>query len=169
MTQEVTTINGIEIMTVNHNGEAYVAVKPICDALGVDFNSQRSKIINDEFLSPTVAIIATVAADSKERDMFALPFRYVFGWLATINPGKVTPDAREAVCRYRRECYEVLFDHFVGRLQNVELANQQERNLMRSIDETIALEKESREHRKELEKQLEKLRAERLNPQPQLF
>ena len=169
MKQEVTTINGIEIMTVDHHGEAYVAVKPVCDALGIDFSSQRYKIINDEFLSPSVAIITTVAADCKDRELFALPLRYVFGWLATINPGKVAPEARETVSHYRRECYDVLFDHFVGRMQAAEDANQEERRLMREISDVVATEKESREHRKELERQLEQLRAERLNPQPKLF
>lgn len=46
--------------------------------------------------------------------MFCLPFKYVFGWLFTINPANVKEAAREAVMNYRAQCYDVLYDHFTA-------------------------------------------------------
>lgn len=108
----ITRINGADIVTVDKDGETYVPIKPVCDALGIDAKNQRTKLQEDEFFASTGVIITSVAADGKEREMYCLRLRDVYGWLATINPGKVAPEAREAVTHYRRECYDVLYEHF---------------------------------------------------------
>lgn len=108
----ISKINGVDIVTVNHNGETYVPIKPICQALGIDFAAQYNKLQADETLSSTIAIIAMVGADNKEREMVCLALKFVYGWLFTINPGKVAPEAREAVIRYRRECYDGALQSF---------------------------------------------------------
>ena len=46
--------------------------------------------------------------------MFCIPFRFVFGWLFSINPKNVAPEAREAVLKYKLECYNVLYNHFTA-------------------------------------------------------
>lgn len=97
------------------------------------------------------------------------PLRYVYGWLATINPGKVTESAREAVIRYRRECYEVLYEHFTGSMRHTIDTNNAEIELLKEINTAIADEKETKNRKKKAEASLAKLRTERLNPQPTLF
>ncbi len=62
--------------------------------------------------------------------MYCLRIRDVYGWLATINPGKVAPEAREAVSRYRRECYDVLYDHFAGAAKRQQEQNRAEQDLL---------------------------------------
>lgn len=118
--QLITRINGADIVTIEHEGEILVPIKPICQALGIDDKRQREKIQEDEILCSTGGLRPSVAADGKEREMFCLPLRYVYGWLFTINPKNVAPEAREAVARYRRECYDVLYNHFteLAELQN---------------------------------------------------
>lgn len=95
--------------------------------------------------------------------------RDVYGWLATINPGKVAPEAREAVTRYRRECYDVLYEHFTCSMQRTIETNNAEIELLRQINSAISDEKEAKDRRKKAEKDLDKLRAARLDPQPSLF
>lgn len=99
----ITKINGVDIITVDRQGETYVPLKPICNAIGIDPDSQRNKLNADDFFNSTTAIIAIVGTDNKEREMFCIRLRDVYGWLATINPGKVAPAARETATRYRRE------------------------------------------------------------------
>lgn len=107
--QVITTINGIEISAVrDENNNFFVPVKPICQALGIDFAAQYNKLQADLTLSPTIAIIATVATDEKERNMVCLPLKFIYGWLFTINPGKVNETSRESVLKYRLECYNAL-------------------------------------------------------------
>ena len=112
--QFINKINGVYIVTVERDGEIFVPIKPICDAIGINADGQRIKLRDDEFFNSTTEIISVVAADGKEREMYCIRLRDVYGWLATINSGKVAPEAREAVSRYRRECYDVLYDHFTG-------------------------------------------------------
>lgn len=165
----ITVINNIEIVTVDRDDEIFVPIKPICEAIGISSHAQREKLLNDDFFSSTGSIIESVGADGKSREMFALPLRYVYGWLDTINPGKVAPEAREAVSRYRRECYEVLYNHFTASMAHTIETNKAEIEILSQINETLTAEKEAKARRKSLEQKLQKLRSERLNPQPRLF
>ena len=169
MKQKITTINGVDIFAETTDNGIFVPVKPICEAIGIDFNSQRNKSAEEEILSSTVAIIATVGADGKEREMVCLPLQYVYGWLFTINPGKVAPEVREVVSTYRRECYDALYRHFYGRLKRQADENEAEARLLCEINNRLTDEKEAKRLRKQAEEQLERLRAERLNPQQTLF
>lgn len=167
--QFINKINGVDIVTVERDGEIFVPIKPICDAIGINADGQRIKLRDDEFFNSTTEIISVVAADGKEREMYCIRLRDVYGWLATINPGKVAPEAREAVSRYRRECYDVLYDHFTGSMRRTIETNNAEIELLKKIKDAISEEKEAKSRRKKAEEALGKLRSERLNPLPRLF
>lgn len=165
----ISKINGVDIVTVERDGEIFVPIKPICAALGIESAPQRDKLQNDEFFNSVSTIIVSTGADGKSYDMYALPLKFIYGWLATINPGKVAPEAREAVTRYRRECYDVLYEHFTGSMRRTIETNNAEIELLQQINSAISDEKEAKGRRKKAEEALGKLRAERLNPQPSLF
>lgn len=165
----ISTINGTEIVTVDRDGEIFVPIKPICTALGIAFPPQYNKLQEDETLSSTVTIIVTVGADEKDREMVCLPLKYVYGWLFTINPKNVAATARESVTRYRQECYEVLYEHFTASMARTIETNNAEIALLSEINDALNSEKEAKAQRRKLEQSLQKLRTERLNPQPQLF
>lgn len=109
-TKIITRVNNVDI--VSTSDEQLVAVKPICEALGVDWSSQKQRIERDEILSSTMVMITTVASDGKDREMCAIPYMYVFGWLFSIDTSKVKEEAREAVLKYKNECYRALYEHF---------------------------------------------------------
>jgi hypothetical protein len=110
-TKTVARVNNVSILMVQ-NGEKHVPVKPICDALGIDVDGQIQKIRRHEILGSTTCILQVVAADKKDREMVCIPFKYVFGWLFTIQPNMVKEEARDAVIKYQIECYDALFKHF---------------------------------------------------------
>lgn len=165
----ITTINGVDIFAETTENGIFVPVKTICQAIGLAYEPQYSKIQSDEILASTITIIVMVAADEKEREMVCLPLKFVYGWLFTINPGKVAPDIRESVTRYRRECYDALCDHFSGSMQRTIEANTEKIRLLQEQNELLLEERALKARRRENEKKLEKLRAERLNPQPRLL
>lgn len=170
MTQSIISkINGVDIVTVDKDGDIYVPIKPICDALGIADNKQREKIKEDEILSSVGTLRVSTGADGKQYEMFCLPLQYIYGWLFTINPKNVATAAREAVARYRRECYDVLYEHFAGSLRRRVEENEAEIGLLREINAAIGEEKEAKARRRKAEEALDKLRSERLNPQPCLF
>lgn len=169
MQQLISKINGVDIVTVVRDGEVFVPIKPVCDAIGIDVDAQRNKLNADESFNSVTAIITATGADGKRYEMYCIRLRDVYGWLATINPGKVAPEAREAVARYRRECYDVLYEHFTGSMRRTIETNNAEIELLHTINSAITREKEAKADRKKAEEALGKLRSERLNPAPTLF
>lgn len=115
----IARINDVSI-TMIENGDKLIPIRPICDALGIDEKPQRVKIQGDEFLSSTAALRVAVGADGRNREMLCIPYKYIFGWLFTINPKNVKPEAQEAVSRYRMECYEALYAHFAEQSEYLE-------------------------------------------------
>lgn len=169
MQELISKINGVDIVTVVRDGEVFVPIKPVCDAIGIDVDAQRNKLNADEFFNSVTAIITATGADGKRYEMYCIRLRDVYGWLATINPGKVAPEAREAVARYRRECYDVLYEHFTGSMRRTIETNNAEIELLHTINSAITREKDAKADRKKAEEALGKLRSERLNPAPTLF
>lgn len=165
--QLISIVNGVEISAVSdESGSIFVPVKPICDAIGVAYPPQFTKLQEHEILSSTIMLSVMVAADGKQREMVCLPLEYVYGWIFTINANNVAESARTKVLQYQRECYEVLYRHFAGSLRRRVEENEAEIELLQQINSAMSREKESKVERRKAEEALGKLRAERLNPQP---
>ena len=109
-TRIIKRINNVDI--VSTSDEQLVPIRPICEALGIDANGQKQRIERDEILGSTACVIHAVAADGKEREMTAIPYMYVFGWLFSIDTSRVSEEARPSVIRYKQECYRALYEHF---------------------------------------------------------
>ena len=102
-------------------GAIYVPVRPICDLMGIDWSSQRQRMMRDAVLSaelrPCVVVTTTQGLPDQRREMLALPLDYVSGFLFGINADRVKPEIRERLIQYQRECYKVLSEAFTeGRL-----------------------------------------------------
>lgn len=100
--------NGKNIFFVAANGQYWIAIKPICEALGVDYEAQRKNLKSDEILSQLPSEQTIVAADGKLRKMVCLPEFYVYGWIFQIQ------SASPELLQYKWECYRVLYEHFHG-------------------------------------------------------
>ena len=118
-------INNQELIIISENANKFVPIKPICDALGIDYPTQYQKLKEDEDLVSTIGLRPMVAADGKQREMVCLPLKYIFGWLFTISPKNVAPEAKELVRRYRTECYDALYRYFTARAEFVELKQKE--------------------------------------------
>ena len=173
-TRIIARINNVDI--VSTSDEQLVPIRPICEALGIDANGQKQRIERDEILGSTACVIHAVAADGKEREMTAIPYMYVFGWLFSIDTSRVSEEARPSVIRYKQECYRALYEHFMGGQQKQIEQNKMEIALLEDIAEIKELQNELKQQQSQLKqkesekyKQLEKLRAERLSNEPTLF
>lgn len=90
-TKIIARVNNVDI--VSTSDEQIVPIRPICEALGIDADSQRKRIERDEILGSTAVIMTAVAGDGKEREMYAIPYMYVFGWLFSIDTSRVNDEA----------------------------------------------------------------------------
>lgn len=57
-------------------------------------------------------MVKAVASDGKDREMYAIPYCYVFGWLFSIDISKVNENVKASVLEYKLACYKALFTHF---------------------------------------------------------
>ena len=112
-TREIAIVNNVAIMAGN-DSKKLVPIKPICEALGIDIESQRKKIKEHPILSSTAVLSTVVASDGKAREMYCIPFEFVFGWLFTINPANVKEESRVGLIKYQQECYHVLYEYFAS-------------------------------------------------------
>lgn len=169
MTNQITTINETEIVTVENDGTIYVPIRPLCNAIGIDPEGQRQRIMRHYILSSVAFTLKATGTDGKSYDMLCLPLEYVYGWLFTIDANLVDADIRDNVATYQRECYEVLYKHFTVSMRHTIETNKAEIQLLEEIRKAQAEENEAKGLRRQAEATLAKLRKERLNPQPKLF
>ena len=102
----------------------FVPLKPLCEAIGVDFEGQRQRVERDVILSLATFKVKATGRDGKRYEMISLPIKYIFGWLFTIDTDRVKEEARESVIRYKIECYDVLYNY----LQNQRYTCAKSRN-----------------------------------------
>lgn len=100
--------NGKKILFVGKDGVWWIAIKPICEALNVEYTRIFKNIKEDSLLSEPLAVQPIVAADGKMRKMSCLPEFFVYGWLMGIQS-----ESKE-LKEYKWECYRVLYEHFHG-------------------------------------------------------
>jgi hypothetical protein len=100
--------NGKTIFFVAADGQYWIALKPICEALNVNWNRQFQNLKSNKILGELFAEQQMVAADGKLRKMISLPEFYVYGWLMQIQSDS------EELQAYQWECYSVLYTYFHG-------------------------------------------------------
>ncbi|SFB80005.1 P22_AR N-terminal domain-containing protein [Marinospirillum celere] len=96
------------------DSQPMVAMKPICENIGIDWRSQRKRIMRDTVLNSVVVMMTTTASDGKTYEFTCLPLDYLNGWLFGIDDKRIKkPEVRQRVLEYKRECYRVLADYWL--------------------------------------------------------
>ena len=88
-TINVAIINNVSLQVVADERDQLVAVKPVCEILGVDFSAQRTKLKEHPLFSSVMVLSTTTGADGKMYEMACIPLRYFSSWLFSINPNNV--------------------------------------------------------------------------------
>ena len=154
-TQLISTINNQKIVIViDEDGQKFVPIKPICEALGVNYTTQLEKLEDDELIDSVIHLRGTTGADGKQYQMKCLPLEFVFGWLFSISSKNVKEEVREGLINYKKICHRALFDYFTEHSSFIE---EKEKKLNEYVDK----EAEARNHFKNAEKLLKEIRIER--------
>jgi hypothetical protein len=107
------------MVQIDQEPEIYIPVRPISDALGLDWSGQYQRINRDDVLSEEVRLIR-IESDSARGgrpEHICLPLEFIPGWLFGIQASRVKPELRDKIILFRRECYKVLSEAFQeGRL-----------------------------------------------------
>lgn len=91
------------------NGVAWVNIFSVSKAIGIDPNTQRSKLQADPTYEAKLIKIQTAGG---MQEVFCIPLDKLNGWLFSINPNKVKPEVREKLIVYKNECFRALNDYF---------------------------------------------------------
>ena len=100
--------NGKTLMFLSANGQWWIALKPICEALGVNYKRVHENLLSDPIYGQLSTNQGMVAADGKVRKMTSLPEEWIYGWIMQLQSS--SPDLIE----YKKECHMVLYNHFHG-------------------------------------------------------
>lgn len=135
--------SSVPMMATNVDGRPMVALRPMCEALGLDYSSQLAKLKTKSWA--TMGMITTVGADGKNREMVCIDRRTVGMWLATIDEGRVSDAARPNVIALQAEAADVL-DAYFSRGLAVQTAPVNQYDVLRAaIDQIEAAEREAKE------------------------
>lgn len=111
ITTQTLSFHGSDLITLKVEDVIYTAVKPIVEAMGLDWGGQQQKLSKsgDKF---NCRDISMVAKDGKIRQMLCMPLKKLNGWLFSINPNKVRADLKERLENYQEECFLALWDYW---------------------------------------------------------
>ena len=107
------SFHGQTVPVFIQNRQHYVAMRPICENIGIDWEAQRQKIQRNQILNSVACMIKATAADGKNYQTLCLPLEYLNGWLFGVDARRVKPQIRERLLQYQRECFQVLAAHFM--------------------------------------------------------
>lgn len=99
-----------QLFAAQIDGRPMVALKPLCDALGIDFSRQLKKLKSKSW--PTMALTPTVAEDGRTREMTLIDRRTMTMWLATLDENRVDELARPKVVAFQSEAADALDAYF---------------------------------------------------------
>jgi len=148
------------ISFVDDAGVPFVAVKPICTAIGLDADSAVRSIKTHPILGDVACVHTVRDAINRENSMFCLPIRQINGWLFSIDIKKVKPEARENLIRYQRDCFDVLFGFYFGVSGNIISRQKQRFELLQDLRETETHISLLSQRKKEIYKQLDGIDSE---------
>jgi hypothetical protein len=144
------------------DGTIMVPLRPIVEALGLDWPSQTNRLKRDARLRSAQGVVVMTTPGGRQT-MTALPLRLLPGWMFKIDTARVRPELRAKIERYQEEAYEALWQAFKGDilpaahagpdLAGVDLAVEQARAVLRLAEQQQAAEQALARHEQALAEQ----------------
>lgn len=156
-TKTIVRVNNVDVIATSD--EQLIAIRPICEALGISPEAQRQKIMEHPILASVASPGKATGKDGKQYEMLCLPLEYIFGWLFTISPANVNEEAKEGLVRYQGECYHALFEHFAARSRFVEQKQKEIDRQLTVVDEAKEAFRTAKDVLSDAEAKLKKLRS----------
>lgn len=103
--------HGGVILARQIDSDQIVALKPICENIGIDFEPQRKRLLRQAWA--VTSIMEATGSDGKTYQMFAVNRKTLVMWLATIDASRLKNETTKSmVVAYQRECAEALDAYF---------------------------------------------------------
>lgn len=129
------------IVQLGEDGEIYVALRPIVQALGLSWGSQLNRIKRDAVLSKKMKVLSVFITNTQgevegqNREVICLPKQYISGFLFGISAGRIRdPMLQAKVIQFQEEAHLFLDAAFTGDTETAVEAMRQ-RYLRQGYDE----------------------------------
>ena len=129
------------IVQLGEDGEIYVALRPIVEALGLSWGSQLNRIKRDAVLGKKIRTLSVFVmntqgeAEGQNRAVTCLPRQYLSGFLFGISAGRIKDDRlRAKVVQFQEEAHLILDAAFTGDAESA-MAAVRQRYLRQGYDE----------------------------------
>ena len=109
---KIVKFNNQQVPVFIQGDKPYVLMKPICENIGLDWNSQKKRINRNAVLSKG-KVMMTSPSNGGDQEYIALPLGMLNGWLMGVDANKVRPEIKDILIKYQLECYDVLYKHFM--------------------------------------------------------
>lgn len=108
------------IIQLGEDGEIYVALRPIVEALGLNWSGQLQRIKRDAVLGKHLKALSVVVTHTEGRasqhgEVACLPKQYISGFLFGISASRIKdPNLRAKVIQFQEEAHLILDAAFTG-------------------------------------------------------
>ena len=123
------SFHGQTVAVFSQNNQHYVAMKPICENIGLQWEAQLKRIQRNAILNTAMSMMDTPSNGGKQKTA-CLPLDYLNGWLFGVDANRVKPEIRERLLTYQRECFRVLNNHFNQPKQTIKLPAPANANIL---------------------------------------
>lgn len=109
------------IVQLGEDGEIYVVLRPIVEALGLSWGSQLNRIKRDAVLSKKMQTLSVFVTNTQgddtgqHREVICLPKQYLSGFLFGISAGRIKdPELQTKIIQFQEEAHLFLDAAFTG-------------------------------------------------------
>jgi uncharacterized coiled-coil protein SlyX len=103
----------LQLLVSREGVEPLVALKPLCEAVGLDWKTQlRRTSGNPQFRCG----LMTIPSAGGPQQTLCLPVCEIGMWLCTINANRVREDIKSKLLEFQRHLQVVIHEHLSGRL-----------------------------------------------------
>lgn len=107
-----------------HGSEQWVALRPLCEAIGLAYQVQHKKISENPQFS--CHHMVTTGSDGKTYEMLMIPVKQIGMWICNINARKVKPEMKDRLIECQKELQWVLHTALTGEVSPQKFAELQE-------------------------------------------
>lgn len=113
---KVVKFNNQQLPVFLYQEKPYVAMKPICENIGLQWEAQLRRIKRNHVLSKGMTIM-DIPSNGGVQQFVCLPLGLLNGWLMGVDISKVKSEIKDTLMKYQLECYDVLYKHFMPKPQ----------------------------------------------------
>lgn len=103
-----------QILTVHNDDGVFVVMKPVVEALGLNWAGQHQRIARHPSIAKGICV-THIPSGGGAQEAAALKLEHFHAWLVTLHPDRIADaDRRAVIIEYQERAFRAVFEHFHG-------------------------------------------------------